>query len=171
MKKVAARLILLAASVQAAGIASAQTGVSGSLGLVVYPSGGQAADQQSKDEGECFSWARQSTGVDPADPLAGVGAQPAQQGGPSSGAAAGAGAVGGAARGAIIGNLADEDAGEWAAAGAVVGMARGARRAKQAEAQQQAQAQAQTEAQKSERLDLFKKAFGVCMQGRNYSVS
>jgi hypothetical protein len=50
-------------------------------------------------------------------------------------------------------------------------MARGARRAKQAEAQQQAQAQAQTEAQKSERLDLFKKAFGVCMQGRNYSVS
>jgi hypothetical protein len=171
MKRVTTRLILLAASLQAAGIASAQTGVSASLGLVTYPSGGQTADQLAKDEGECFAWARQSTGVDPADPLAGVGAQPAQQGGPSSGAAAGAGAVGGAARGAIIGNLADEDAGEWAAAGAVVGMARGARRAKQAEAQQQAQAQAQTEAQKAERIGLFKKAYGACMQGRNYSVS
>jgi hypothetical protein len=169
--KQAARLILLTASMLFGAFASAQQGVSASLGLVTYPSGGQTADQQAKDEGECFSWARQSTGVDPADPLAGVGAQPAQQGGPSSGAAAGAGAVGGAARGAIIGNLADEDAGEWAAAGAVVGMARGARRAKQAEAQQQAQAQAQTEAQKAERLELFKKGYGACMQGRNYSVT
>jgi hypothetical protein len=50
-------------------------------------------------------------------------------------------------------------------------MARGARRAKQAEAQQQAQAQAQTEAQKAERIGLFKKAYGACMQGRNYTVS
>jgi hypothetical protein len=166
----AARLILLIASLQFGALASAQ-GVSASLGLVTYPSGGQAADQQAKDEGECFSWARQSTGVDPADPLAGVGAQPAPQGGPSSGAAAGAGAVGGAARGAIFAELADEDSGEWAAAGAVAGMARGARRAKQAEAQQHAQAQAQTEAQKAERLGLFKKGYAACMQGRNYTVS
>jgi hypothetical protein len=140
------------------------------LGLVIYPSAGQAADQQSKDEGECFSWARQSTGVDPADPLAGVSAQPASGGGPSSGAVAGAGAVGGAARGALLGEIADEDAGEWAAAGAVVGAMRGARRAEQAKAQQQAQAQAQTEAKKAERMDLFKNAFEACMQGRNYTV-
>jgi hypothetical protein len=50
-------------------------------------------------------------------------------------------------------------------------MARGARRAKQAEAQQHAQAQAQTEAQKAERLELFKKGYAACMQGRNYAVS
>ena len=165
-----ARLTLLTASLLFGALASAQ-GISGSLGLVTYPSGGQAADQQAKDEGECYAWAQQSTGVDPADPLAGVGAHAAPPARPSRGAPAGAGAVGGAARGAIIGNLADEDAGEWAAAGAVVGMARGARRAKQAEAQQQAQAQAQTEAQKAERMGLFKKAYGACMQGRNYAVT
>ena len=166
-----AALILLTASLLFGALTSAQQSASAALGLVTYPSGGQTAEQQAKDEGECFAWSRQQTGVDPADPLAGVAAQPAQQGGPSSGAAAGAGAVGGAARGAIFAELADEDSGEWAAAGAVAGMARGARRAKQAEAQQQARAQAQTEAQKAERMELFTKAYKACMQGRNYGVS
>src|SRR5262245_40064790 len=36
-----------------------------SLGLVVYPGSGQDAAQQSKDEGECYAWARQQTGIDP----------------------------------------------------------------------------------------------------------
>ena len=167
--KHAARLILLIASLQVGGLASAQTGLSASLGLVVYPSGGQAMDQLAKDEGECYSWGRQSTGVDPADPLAGVQAQAPQQA-PPGGAAAGGGAVSGAAKGAIIGNLADEDAGEYAAAGAVIGGIRGAKRAQQQQAQAQAQAQAQTEAQKAERIELFKKAYTACMQGRNYNV-
>jgi hypothetical protein len=36
-----------------------------SLGLAVYPGSGQDATQQGKDEGECYTWARQQTGIDP----------------------------------------------------------------------------------------------------------
>ena len=35
------------------------------LGLAVYPGKGQDATQQGKDEGECYGWARQQTGIDP----------------------------------------------------------------------------------------------------------
>jgi hypothetical protein len=167
--KQASRLVLLIAALLTAAVASAQTGLSASLGLVVYPGAGQSAEQLAKDEGECFTWAKQSTGIDPANPLAGVEAQQPQQT-PSGGAAAGAGAVSGAARAGIIGNLADEDAGEWAAAGAVVGAIRGAKRAEQAKAQAQAQAQAQSQAQAAERVQHFTKAYSVCMEGRSYTV-
>ena len=33
-----------------------------------YPAKGQSATQQSKDDGECLSWAKQNTGVDPSKP-------------------------------------------------------------------------------------------------------
>ena len=35
------------------------------LEIYVFPADGQAADQQSKDEVECYSWAVDNTGVDP----------------------------------------------------------------------------------------------------------
>ena len=35
------------------------------LEVFVFPSAGQAADQQSKDESECYSWASSNTGSDP----------------------------------------------------------------------------------------------------------
>ena len=31
----------------------------------MFPTDGQAADQQSKDEAECYSWAASNTGSDP----------------------------------------------------------------------------------------------------------
>jgi hypothetical protein len=164
-----AQIALLIGALQISGHACAQTGLSASLGLVVYPSAGQAPDQLAKDEGECFTWSKQTTGVDPANPLAGVPQQPAQQA-PSGGAGAAQGAVRGAAGAALIGNLADEDAGEYAAAGAVIGGVRGAKRAQQQQAQAQAQAQAQTDAQAAERMTLFTNAFGACMEGRSYTV-
>lgn len=43
----------------------AQQSLSSSLGLVPYPSKGQSAEQQGKDEGECYGWAKQQTGIDP----------------------------------------------------------------------------------------------------------
>ena len=46
------------------GNASAQS-LSSSLGVVPYPSKGQSPQQQTKDEGECFTWAKQQTGIDP----------------------------------------------------------------------------------------------------------
>ena len=39
---------------------------------VVYPAKGQTADQQKKDESECYTWAVQQTGFDPSVPEGGV---------------------------------------------------------------------------------------------------
>ena len=33
---------------------------------IVYPAKGQSNEQQNRDDGECYVWARQSTGIDPA---------------------------------------------------------------------------------------------------------
>ena len=159
---------LLAALACLCSPANAQS-VSSQLGLVVYPTKNQPADQVAKDEGECHAWARQNTGVDPANPLAGV---QVQQGAPppGGGASPGRGAVRGAAAAGLIGNIADEDASDFAAAGAVIGGVRGARaqRAQQAQAQQQSQAQTQAVAQ--ERMGMFTKAYGACMEARSYTV-
>ena len=162
------KLALLAALSLLGNSVMAQS-VSSSLGLVVYPSNNQAADQIAKDEGECHAWARQNTGIDPANPMAGVQVQqPPPQGG--GGASAGRGAVRGAATAGLIGNIADEDAGEYAAAGAVIGAARGAKQRKAQEAQAQQQAQAQNQAVAQERMGLFTKAFSACMEARSYTV-
>ena len=47
-------LIVLLAVITVTGDAWAQS-LSSSLGVVTYPSKGQSAQQQSKDEGECFA--------------------------------------------------------------------------------------------------------------------
>ena len=33
--------------------------------IFVYPAKGQSAGQQSKDDTECYAWAKQYTGIDP----------------------------------------------------------------------------------------------------------
>ena len=77
------------------GHASAQS-LSSSLGVVAYPSKGQSAEQQSKDEGECFAWAKQQTGI---DPMATASA-PTKESGPAVGGGERVrGAAGGAAGG------------------------------------------------------------------------
>jgi len=45
--------------------AEAQQSISSSIGVIVFPAKGQTADQQNKDEGECYAWAKQQTGIDP----------------------------------------------------------------------------------------------------------
>jgi hypothetical protein len=159
---------LLAALALLVNPAAAQS-VSSQLGLVVYPSNNQAASQVAKDEGECHAWARQNTGVDPANPMAGVQVQQAAPP-PGGGASAGRGAVRGAAAAGLIGNIADEDAGEFAAVGAVVGGVRGARAQKAQQAQAQQQSQAQNQAIAQERMGLFTKAYSACMEARSYTV-
>jgi hypothetical protein len=154
-------LIVLFAVVTVTDNASAQS-LSSSLGVATYPSKGQSDDQQSKDEGECFTWAKQQTGI---DPMA-VANTPTQQTGPAVGGGervrgAARGAVGGAAIGAIAG-----DTGKGAGIGAVAGTMAGGRQArKNKEAQQQ-----QVEQAKAGTLDKFNKAFSVCMEGRGYAV-
>src|SRR5437773_11109724 len=124
---------------------------------IVYPARGQSAQQQSQDEAQCDTWARQSTGIDPAVVAS---SPPPQQTGPAVGGGqrvggAARGAAGGAAIGAIAG-----DAGKGAAAGAVVGTMAGGRRARQQQAGQNQQAQAQQQGA----IQTYYRAYGACME-------
>ena len=154
-------LVVLFAVFTVMGNASAQS-LSASLGLAPYPSKGQSAQQQSRDEGECYAWAKQKTGIDPVA----VASAPTQQPGPAAGGGerlrgAARGAAGGAAIGAIAG-----DAGKGAAAGAVVGTMAGGRQARKNKAALEEQAQQE----KAGTLEQFNKAFFAFMEGRGYMV-
>jgi len=143
------------------GDASAQS-LSSSLGVNPYPAKGQTQQQQTNDEGQCFAWAKQQTGI---DPMAVANTPP-----PAQGPAVGGGErVGGAARGALggaaIGAIAG-DTGKGAAIGAVAGTMAGGRRARQNQSAQQQQAQQA----KSSTLNQFNKAFCACMEGRGYTI-
>ncbi|HTO08823.1 MAG TPA: glycine zipper family protein [Myxococcota bacterium] len=140
--------------------------------LVIYPAKNQSAEQQSKDESECQTWAKGNTGVDPvavansAAQPAPVAAAPPAQGQRVRGAARGAAA--GAAIGAVAG-----DAGKGAAIGATTGaVAGGVRKRRQADAaNQQAQAQGQQQtADRQAQMATFNKAYTACLEGRGYSV-
>jgi hypothetical protein len=37
---------------------------------VIYPANGQSPEQQAKDESECYAWAKQQSGFDPAQAAA-----------------------------------------------------------------------------------------------------
>jgi hypothetical protein len=129
---------------------------------IAYPAKGQSAQKQSKDEGECFAWASQTTGVDPAT-VANVPQETgAATGGGERARGAARGAVGGAAIGAIAG-----DTGKGAGAGAVVGTMRGGREARQNQSARNEQAQAGSQ----QALSSYYRAYGACMSGRGYTIS
>jgi len=133
------------------------------LGAYVYPKNHQDAAQQQKDEAECYTWAKQQTGIDPdAPPPAPQQAQQAKGGGAK-------GAAGGAAGGAEIGAIAG-DAGQGAAIGATAGAVRGRRQQKKANKQAEQQAKQQSSAQQQEALTKVKSAFSSCIDARGYSV-
>ncbi|SAK66279.1 YMGG-like glycine zipper-containing protein [Caballeronia ptereochthonis] len=129
---------------------------------IAYPSKGQSAQQQQKDDGACYSWAKSNTGIDPAT----ASAAPPPQGGPAVG---GGERVGGAARGAaggaVIGAIAG-DAGKGAAIGATAGTMAGGMRARQNKRAQEANAQAQSQGA----MSTYYRAWAACMQGRGYSI-
>lgn len=128
-----------------------------------YPAKGQSASVQSKDEGECHIWAKNKTGVDPAQ----LAANPApQETGPAVGGGerlrgAGRGALGGAAIGAIAG-----DTGKGAGVGAVAGTMAGGHRARQNQDTRNQAAQQQQAGQ----LSSYNQAYSACMKGRGYTV-
>jgi hypothetical protein len=134
------------------------------VGLYVYPQKNQAAEQQAKDENDCYASAKQQSGVDPtAAPAAAEKPETQAKGATAKGAAGGA--AGGAAIGAIAG-----DAGKGAAIGATAGAVHGRRAKKKANkaAEQQSEQTAQT--QHSQQLDSFKRAMSACLDARGYSV-
>jgi hypothetical protein len=181
------RSVIISTMLVAAGLLSAavaQTSpqpvksFSSSMGIFAYPAKGQTPDVQAKDEGECYNWAVQSAGTDPFQlsqqkQQQQQQAAQAQQQAAQAGSGAGAkGAVGGAAAGALIGAIAG-DAGKGAAIGAGAGLIAGRRKGKEASAQAQQQAQQQSQQQAratDEQMNNFKKAFGVCLEARGYTV-
>ena len=82
--------------------------------VVVYPANGQSEEQQSKDEYECYVWAKGKTGFDPAQEKS-----PAQVQSTESSGKAGRQVLGGALAGAVLGEIIDDDPGAGAAIGAV----------------------------------------------------
>jgi len=149
------------------------------LEVYVFPADGQAADQQSKDEAECYSWAASNTGSDPFELQkqdAAVTAQAEQQVAQTQAATQGSGAktaVKGAAAGALIGEVTGGDAGDSAAIGAAAGAIAGRRRGRAANQQVEQQAKQAAEASHkatAEQVDNFKKAFSVCLEAKDYMV-
>lgn len=140
----------------------AQSSISSSLGVIPFPAKGQSSSQQNQDEGECYAWAKQQTGIDPVA----VSNAPSSPSGPAVGGGervrgAAKGAIGGAAIGAIAG-----DTGKGAGIGAVAGTMAGGRNARQ---NKQAQTQ-QAQDAKAGTLQHFNKAFGACLEAKGYVV-
>jgi outer membrane lipoprotein SlyB len=129
---------------------------------VVYPAKGQRAQQQSSDEGACYAWAKQHTGVDPAVVATAPPTAQAQNGQRVRGAA------GGAAMGAAVGAISG-DAGHGAAVGAVAGTMAGGMAHRQQE-RAAAATNAQTQSMQQQALATYNQAWAACMQGRGYSV-
>jgi uncharacterized protein YcfJ len=129
--------------------------------LFVYPAKGQNQQQTDTDKSECFMWAKQQTGFDPAT------AAPPQQAQAQSG-----GAVKGAARGALVGVTVGAiagDAGKGAAIGAASGGLIGGMRQRDQAANQQAAQQNQAASYEQQRSN-FNRAYQGCLEGRGYSV-
>ena len=131
----------------------------------VYPKNDQSAEQQQKDEGECYVWSKNQSGFDPANPPPSYVPPPADTGADGSVAR---GAARGAALGAIVGN--SDDAKKGAAAGAAVGVMRRRDRQRNQNAERE-QAQQQEAAYLAEMHDRFNRAYKGCMEARDYSIS
>ncbi len=145
--------------------AMAQT-LASSMGIFTYPVQSQTPEQQSKDDYECFTFAKGQTGYDPMNPTQVVAQAPDQ--GPTG--ARLAGAARGAAGGAIIGEIANDDAGKGAAIGATLGAMRGGAQARRKKQEQAKQAEQAAQQQTAGLENGFKNAYGACIEARGYSV-
>jgi hypothetical protein len=133
----------------------------------IYPAKGQSDEQIEKDKYECYQWASKESGFDPMQSQQATQPQPQQP--TTSVGGAGRGAAKGAAIGAVGGAIADNDVGRSAAIGAAVGgIAAGVRqRRQQLDQLQQQQAIAH---QQSQQRANYNRAYGVCLEGRGYTV-
>ena len=176
-KYVITAVLILGAVSQAGAQVAAQGGTSSTvtlagIGMFVYPANNQTSEQQQADEAACTDWAEAQTGLTlqagSVDTQAAAAAAEQQAADATQGAAV-AGAARGAAAGVAIGAIAG-DAGKGAAIGAVAGGIAGRRAKKSVEAQSAQAGAAQAEAQNQDAIEAFKKAAGVCLQGRGYTV-
>ena len=140
--------------------------------VFIYPARGQSPQQEQQDKGQCYAWAVQQSGFDPANPQAAAAPPPPQMGMPQGGGMF-RGAAGGAALGAVGGAIGG-DAGQGAAIGAAVGGLFGLmRRHREMEEMQMRQQSymAQQQSVASRGHSAYNRAFSTCMTGRGYTVS
>lgn len=175
--KVILSLGLIAISTMA--FSQQQASLSSTLKIYVFPTAGQAADQQQKDEGECFQWAVGNSGVDPFQldqQAAAQKEQVKQQEQQAKQATQGTTAkstLGGAAAGALIGEMGSGDSSQGAAYGAAAGAIMGRRKtqATQQQATQSAEQQIQQiDANTAQSRQNFNNAFSVCLEAKKYLV-
>ena len=132
---------------------------------VAYPTKGQSAEKQNRDEYECHEQAQKETGVDPVA----VAEQATAASKSDSGGKSGAGsAAGGAAMGAMRG-AAEGDAGAGALHGAGMGRLIAVIRSRR-QMEQQQQAGATQNADLRAQLDKYDRAYAACMTARGYEV-
>jgi len=148
-----------------------------SIKVYVFPQKGQTSTQQAVDEAQCYSWAVKETGNDPfqlqkkAEVLEQRQAAASQQAAAPPAGYGGAGAVKGAAAGALFGAIGGS-AGTGAAIGAATGFIGGRIRARQqqAAAAEHSEKTAAKQQATQGQIDEFKRAFGACLEGKNYIV-
>jgi hypothetical protein len=137
-----------------------------SVGLFVFPSNGQSSEQQSKDDYECYNWAKDQSDYDPINPP--VVETVAAKTGPDGSAFRGA--LRGAARGAVLGEVIDDESRKGAQIGATAG-AMSAKSHSRRNAQQQASQTNNANAMSQQALvDNFKKAASICLEAKDYAV-
>ena len=134
---------------------------------IIYPNDNQTAEQQEKDEFECYKWAKSQSGHDPVNPQASAPPPPAKKKDRTVLRSALRGAAIGGATGGIIGG--SDDAATGAAVGATASGMSAAFSKKDAE-RHQAEAAQQQQGQISQRTSAYDRAFDACMSGRGYTV-
>ena len=151
MTKVTPLLLLAVAGWLAAAPADA--------GQYVYPSRGQTKAKQARDEADCYVWATDKTGFDPARPA------PAPVVADTRVLGSGARVVG-AAAGAVVGGASGGNAGTGALIGAAGGgLVRRVRGHRAADAEHERLARERQAQQVG-----FDRARTACLSGRGYSV-
>src|SRR5262252_1229607 len=141
------------------------------LGMIVFPAKNQTPQQQEQEEYDCLKWAADETGVtanSAKDPKAAGQAAAAQVDSAARGAAV-KGAAKGAAVGALFGSISG-NSGTGAAYGAAGGALAGRAAKRQAKADAAAHAEQKTAAENQAKLDAVKKAMGVCLESKGYTV-
>ena len=130
---------------------------------VAYPTKGQSAEKQNRDEYECHEQAQKETGVDPVA-LAEQATAPSSSGSKSGPGSALPSAGVGAMRGA-----ADGDAGAGALHGAGMGRLIAVVRSRR-QMEKQQEAASDKNADMHAQLDKYDRAYSACLTGRGYSV-
>ncbi|MCB1907825.1 MAG: glycine zipper 2TM domain-containing protein [Rhodocyclaceae bacterium] len=142
--------------------------------LAIYPARGQDARQLARDRFECYGWAVQQSGFDPARSLVRL-PRPAVRvdADPPAGVGTAAGVLTGAAIGAAVSS--PHHSGEAAVVGAVLGGIVGAASdsARAAEARS-LESELNRQAARDNALDArgqaYQRAFSACLEGRGYTV-